>query len=750
MRKTSAILLYIIIFFAFHFAAFAQVPQAISYQSVARNPSTQKVLPNQNISVRFSIRSGSASGPVQYSEYQTVGTTPQGLFNVSIGRGTPLSGSFSAIQWSDGNQWMEVSIDPNGGTNFTILENASMVSVPYAQYVETSASLPKAGPQGPTGAVGSMGVAGSIGPKGISGPTGPQGPSGLNGLDGVNGANGVNGTNGVNGATGPAGLAGVNGLNGATGSQGIAGVPGSAGPAGPPNMVGTKNRIAKFSSANTATNSQVMDTASQIGINTSTPHASSILDLSSTKRGFLLPRLTESQRDAIVNPATGLMIFNTNTKCINLWNGSIWKQNCFECAFTAPIAGNSGASCENDTLHLYASNVPGATYQWSGPDGFTSNQQNPDIIGATTAQTGTYSVVATVNGCTSAPSTTQVKINANPNSSFTFSPIAPSVFQGVSFMAPIAGATYQWTFINGNPKTSTAQNPVVTWGTIGWADVTLTVTLNGCKSTSVKSVFIDCPKGSTTLQSSCTPQQFIVPNCVKSIDIDLYGAAGGNGVAGNSIGGLGGRVTLTLTVTPGETLTVVVGKVGGSGNGGAGGCNLGGPGGSAYHKKINYDGGGGGGGETDIRRGGTGVADRIVVAGGGGGGGSDFCGNQGASGGVGGGLIAGDGHNQGCNGNPGGFAGTQFAGGQPGYSNNYTNCNASAGILGQGGTGNTGTCGYYYSSGGGGGGGGYYGGGGGGPGGGGGGSNYASPVGTSNVVHYQGVNSGDGKITISW
>ena len=143
MRILPAALLLTVIFFYCQFSSFAQVPQAINYQSVARDPATQGVLLNKNVSLRLSIRSGSATGPIQYSEYQTVATSPQGLFNLSIGRGIALSGSFQSIQWSDGNQWMEVAIDPNAGNNYTILENASLVSVPYAQFVETSASLPK-------------------------------------------------------------------------------------------------------------------------------------------------------------------------------------------------------------------------------------------------------------------------------------------------------------------------------------------------------------------------------------------------------------------------------------------------------------------------------------------------------------------------------------------------------------------------------------------------------------------------------
>ncbi|MFT6050239.1 MAG: hypothetical protein ACI9KI_001978, partial [Patiriisocius sp.] len=47
----------------------------------------------------------------------------------------------------------------------------------------------------------------------------------------------------------------------------------------------------------------------QVGVGTTTPDTSSILDVSSTSKGLLMPRLTTTERDNITLPATGLMIF---------------------------------------------------------------------------------------------------------------------------------------------------------------------------------------------------------------------------------------------------------------------------------------------------------------------------------------------------------------------------------------------------------------------------------------------------------
>lgn len=66
---------------------------------------------------------------------------------------------------------------------------------------------------------------------------------------------------------------------------------------------------------------------SQVGISSTsiTPNSSSILELRSTTLGFLPPRMTITERDAIITPATGLVIYNTTTNLLNFYNGSSWQ-----------------------------------------------------------------------------------------------------------------------------------------------------------------------------------------------------------------------------------------------------------------------------------------------------------------------------------------------------------------------------------------------------------------------------------------
>ncbi len=64
-----------------------------------------------------------------------------------------------------------------------------------------------------------------------------------------------------------------------------------------------------------------------VGIGTTTPHVSSILELNSTSLGFLLPRMTAAQKSAIATPSTGLMIFQTDAPIgPYFYDGSVWRQ----------------------------------------------------------------------------------------------------------------------------------------------------------------------------------------------------------------------------------------------------------------------------------------------------------------------------------------------------------------------------------------------------------------------------------------
>jgi hypothetical protein len=71
-------------------------------------------------------------------------------------------------------------------------------------------------------------------------------------------------------------------------------------------------------------------THAQVGIGTATPDVSTVLDVQSTTKGFLLPRMTETERDNIASPATGLVVWCTNCGLegeLQFFNGSAWTKS---------------------------------------------------------------------------------------------------------------------------------------------------------------------------------------------------------------------------------------------------------------------------------------------------------------------------------------------------------------------------------------------------------------------------------------
>lgn len=71
----------------------------------------------------------------------------------------------------------------------------------------------------------------------------------------------------------------------------------------------------------------INDLIGQIGVNTTNPHQSSALDISSNSKGIIIPRLTLAQRNAIASPAEGLMIFQVNNiPGFYFYDGSVWKR----------------------------------------------------------------------------------------------------------------------------------------------------------------------------------------------------------------------------------------------------------------------------------------------------------------------------------------------------------------------------------------------------------------------------------------
>jgi hypothetical protein len=153
-----------------------------------------------------------------------VPTDTFGLYSLQIGSTSGSgTGNFSSIAWSSGNKWIEVSVDPAGGSNLQLVSSQQLMSVPYALYAETSGS----------------GGGGSI--------------------------------------------------------SGIA------------------NNIPRINSNGNGTGKSLLwqsADSSSIGINTPSPMSNAILDISSSTKGILIPRISSTQRvSGITNPNHGLLVF---------------------------------------------------------------------------------------------------------------------------------------------------------------------------------------------------------------------------------------------------------------------------------------------------------------------------------------------------------------------------------------------------------------------------------------------------------
>lgn len=120
----------------------------------------------------------------------------------------------------------------------------------------------------------------------------------------------------------------------------------------------------------------------------------------------------------IVNGQTGqyfiLLITNYANAPGNITFEKTAGNGTTDCTILPPPATSNSPVCVGETIQLSAANAPGATYQWTGPAGFMSNQQNPQIPNAQFTNGGVYSLIITVGNQTSDPTNTEVFVYNPP------------------------------------------------------------------------------------------------------------------------------------------------------------------------------------------------------------------------------------------------------------------------------------------------------------------------------------------------
>jgi PKD repeat protein len=180
--------------------------------------------------------------------------------------------------------------------------------------------------------------------------------------------------------------------------------------------------------------------------------------------------------------------FNGQPSNISMTNNSAVQLNC-----AIGTANNGGPYCAGQTISLTGGLPIGANpanfgFNWTGPNGFTSNLQNPTIPNATTANGGVYSFTVT-QGATSNTYTTTVVIKPNPTAALTATQqicLGDVATFNASASTPIPGInTFQWIFNNSGVinQTTSVPNTQYTYPVAGTYNTGVIVTMNGCKDT---------------------------------------------------------------------------------------------------------------------------------------------------------------------------------------------------------------------------------------------------------------------------
>ena len=252
----------------------------------------------------------------------------------------------------------------------------------------------------------------------------------------------------------------------------------------------------------------------QVGIGTTNPHASSILDLTSTTQGFLVPRLTTAQRDAIASPANGLMIYNTSINCFQYYKSSAWNSLCdatisiLNCAGVTASTGAVGVSYSGNATIPYTGGN-GGSYPSGFPIASTGVTGLTATLQAGTLTNGTGNLTYVISGIPTSSGTANFAISFGGLScSFSITVNGPTI-ASIPCTAPftvtpagngVAGLPYNKTvtvpYTGGNGVAYSAGTPIASTGVTG-----LTATLSAG--------ILASGAGNFTFTVSGTPDPFV-------------------------------------------------------------------------------------------------------------------------------------------------------------------------------------------------------------------------------------------------
>jgi hypothetical protein len=168
--------------------------------------------------------------------------------------------------------------------------------------------------------------------------------------------------------------------------------------------------------------------------------------------GYLIRIVSSNARDTSLNYTPGIRIIN----------------------LPAPVATSNSPACTGDSLNFNATNtISGVSWQWSGPNNFSSTLSNPTILPAVAADAGTYVVSSSIGGCITAD-TINVSILSLPavTSQPTTSTICAGSNTSFSITATGSNISYQWQVNTGSGFANVTNGGVYSNATTNTLDIT--------------------------------------------------------------------------------------------------------------------------------------------------------------------------------------------------------------------------------------------------------------------------------------
>ncbi|OFY82678.1 MAG: hypothetical protein A3F72_02360 [Bacteroidetes bacterium RIFCSPLOWO2_12_FULL_35_15] len=156
---------------------------------------------------------------------------------------------------------------------------------------------------------------------------------------------------------------------------------------------------------------------------------------------------------------------------------------------TPIVTANANNLCKGDSLQLNSNSTLGSTYAWTGPNGFSTSVQNPGINPVTILNSGNYSVIASLNNCSSAAISIAITVNTNPIATASSSTTALCSGDTI-YLLSTGGGTYTWNgpngFSSGNANETITNSSALATGTY----TVVVANASGCLDTATVNILV--------------------------------------------------------------------------------------------------------------------------------------------------------------------------------------------------------------------------------------------------------------------